>query len=49
MGTITGLAGLVLFVVGVGGFAALVTFLVVKISPARDRPKRRRGADPAES
>ena len=32
--------GLVLFIVAVLGFAALVTLLVIKISPASDRPKK---------
>jgi hypothetical protein len=44
MDTVLGLIGLVLFIAGVVGFAALVTFIVIKISPAKDRPKK---ADPA--
>jgi hypothetical protein len=44
MDTLLGLVGLVLFIVAVVGYAALVTFIVVKISPAKDRPKK---ADPA--
>jgi Tfp pilus assembly protein PilV len=40
METVLGLIGLVLFIVGVTGFAALVTFTVIKISPARDKPKQ---------
>ncbi|HSL63312.1 MAG TPA: hypothetical protein VK874_01525 [Gaiellaceae bacterium] len=47
MDTVLGLLGLVLFVVGVVGIAAAVTFAVVKISPARDKPKRE-GPAPAE-
>jgi hypothetical protein len=44
MDTLLGLVGLVLFIVAVVGYAALVTFIVIKVSPARDRPKK---ADPA--
>ena len=44
MDTVLGLIGLVLFIAAVVGFAALVTFTVIKISPARDKPKK---ADPA--
>jgi hypothetical protein len=44
MDTVLGLVGLVLFIVAVVGYAALVTFIVIKVSPARDRPKK---ADPA--
>ena len=40
MDTVLGLIGLVLFIVGVMSLAALVTFTVIKISPARDKPKR---------
>jgi hypothetical protein len=40
MDTVLGLIGLALFIVGVTGLAALVTFTVIKISPARDTPKR---------
>ncbi|HSC90898.1 MAG TPA: hypothetical protein VLB86_04505 [Gaiellaceae bacterium] len=39
MDTVLGLLGLVLFIIGVVGFAAAVTFAVIKISPARDKPK----------
>jgi hypothetical protein len=44
MDTVLGLIGLVLFIAAVVGYAALVTFIVIKISPARDKPKK---ADPA--
>ena len=44
MDTVLGLVGLVLFILAVVGYAALVTFIVIKVSPARDRPKK---ADPA--
>ena len=44
MDTLLGLLGLVLFIAAVVGYAALVTFIVIKISPAKDRPKK---ADPA--
>jgi hypothetical protein len=44
MDTVIGLVGLVLFITAVVGYAALVTFIVIKVSPARDRPKK---ADPA--
>ena len=40
MDTALGLLGLALFVVAVTSLAALVTFLVIKISPARDKPKK---------
>ena len=39
MGTVLGLLGVVLFIVGVVALAAAVTFLVIKISPAKDKPK----------
>jgi hypothetical protein len=45
MGTVLGLLGLVAFVVAVTGFAALVTLTVIKISPARDKPKGDPAAD----
>jgi hypothetical protein len=44
MDTVLGLLGLVLFIAAVVGYAALVTFIVIRISPAKDRPKK---ADPA--
>ena len=44
MDTVLGLLGLVLFIAAVVGYAALVTFIVIRISPAKDRPKN---ADPA--
>ena len=44
MDTLLGLIGLALFVVAVTAFAAAVTFTVIKISPARDKPKK---SDPA--
>jgi hypothetical protein len=39
MDTVLGLLGLVAYIVGVVSLAAGVTFVVVKLSPARDRPK----------
>ena len=39
METVLGLLGVVAYILGVLTLAAGVTFLVVKISPARDRPK----------
>ena len=44
MDAVLGIIGLVLFITAVVGYAALVTFIVIKISPAKDRPKK---ADPA--
>ena len=44
MDTVLGLLGLVLFIAAVVGYAALVTVIVIRISPAKDRPKK---ADPA--
>jgi hypothetical protein len=40
MDTLLGLVGLVLFIAAVVGYAALVTFIVIKVSPARDKPKK---------
>jgi hypothetical protein len=40
MSTVLGLIGLVLFIAAVVGYAALVTFIVIRISPARDKPKK---------
>ena len=40
MGTALGLIGLVLFVVGVIGLAAGVTWLVIKISPTQREKKK---------
>ena len=39
MDTVLGLLGVAAYIVGVLTLAASVTFLVVKISPAKDRPK----------
>jgi hypothetical protein len=39
MDTVLGLIGLALFVVAVTSLAAAITFTVIKISPARDKPK----------
>ena len=40
MTTIFGLFGLALFIVGVIGLAASITWTVVKITPAEKRPKK---------
>jgi hypothetical protein len=45
MDTVLGLLGLALFVVGVTALAAFITFLVIKISPAKDKPKRGAAAE----
>jgi hypothetical protein len=39
METVLGLLGVVAYILGVLTLAASVTYLVVKLSPARDRPK----------
>jgi hypothetical protein len=39
METVLGLLGVAAYIVGVLALAASVTFVVVKISPAKDRPK----------
>ncbi len=39
METVLGLLGVAAYIVGVLMLAAAVTFLVVKLSPAKDRPK----------
>jgi predicted lysophospholipase L1 biosynthesis ABC-type transport system permease subunit len=39
METILGLLGVAVYIVAVLALAAGVTFLVVKLSPAKDRPK----------
>ena len=47
MKTALGLIGIVLFIVGVIGFAAFMTWVVVKVSPAGG-PKRKSGeAEPS--
>ena len=40
MSTVLGLIGLLAFIVCVIGFAAGVTWTVVKLSPLRDKPKQ---------
>jgi hypothetical protein len=39
METVLGLLGVAAYILGVLALAAAVTFVVVKLSPARDRPK----------
>jgi hypothetical protein len=39
MGTVLGLLGLVVFIVGVIAFAAMVTWVVIKITPAEKEKK----------
>jgi hypothetical protein len=39
METVLGLLGVAAYILGVLALAAGVTFVVVKLSPARDRPK----------
>jgi hypothetical protein len=39
METVLGLLGVAVYILGVLALAASVTFVVVKISPAKDRPK----------
>jgi hypothetical protein len=48
MGTFLGLLGLVVFIVGVTTFAASVTYTVIKLSPARDKPKKPKSDAAAE-
>jgi hypothetical protein len=44
VGTVLGLLGLALFIVGVISLAAGITWTVVKITPAEKRPKPSGGA-----
>ena len=39
MDTVLGLFGVVAYILGVLTLAASVTYIVVRLSPARDRPK----------
>ena len=39
MDTVLGLLGVVAYILGVLTLAASVTYIVVRLSPARDRPK----------
>ena len=40
MDAVLGLIGLAIFVAGVIGLAAGMTWLVIRISPSKDRPKK---------
>jgi hypothetical protein len=40
MDAVLGLIGLAIFVAGVIGLAAGMTWLVIRVSPSKDRPKK---------
>jgi hypothetical protein len=40
MDAVLGLIGLALFVAAIIGLAAAITYAVIRVSPAKDRPKK---------